>query len=239
MVDQGTLLGFYGAVWNGHAIRAEPLTPMFDLSTHSSYERVRDQIASSLDAFVECVGTIGEHYRKLDAEGNAKTSHQQASQARRFPYLTSYEIDTRKIHVTFTERLYDSKRLFRVIDDSQASCEYVVKFSKRYSEDAHRFLASKGFAPKLLQCKLIPGGWFAVLMERSAYTLFNDFCGYRELVKQKLTEAIQLLHGNELVHGDIRSINLLVDEGSLSLVTSKYIFWISTGLDVWERPSIP
>jgi tRNA A-37 threonylcarbamoyl transferase component Bud32 len=38
----------------------------------------------------------------------------------------------------------------------------------------------------------------------------------RQMVLSKVTDIVQTLHQNQLVHGDIRSINLLVDDKTLA-----------------------
>ncbi|ESK86345.1 hypothetical protein Moror_5052 [Moniliophthora roreri MCA 2997] len=215
MVDSGSTFGFYGAVWDGR-VRVEPLMPIFDLSTHHLDERGRNAIASSLDAFMEGVLTIQAHYAKIEAiaKANLNTlSEHCLAKARKYPYVASYEIDGRETAVTFETQLHENKLLF-----SDDSGQYVVKFTRRYSEKAHRYLASIGSAPKLWQCKEIPGGWIAILMEKSSYALLHDLLlpkENQERVRYKVTEIVQKLHSEGLVHGDIRDVNLLVDNDSL------------------------
>ena len=46
--------GFYGAAWDGRRVRVEPLTPLFNLSTHWKERKARNAIASSLLGCICC-----------------------------------------------------------------------------------------------------------------------------------------------------------------------------------------
>ncbi|KAF8336168.1 hypothetical protein F5887DRAFT_841756, partial [Amanita rubescens] len=91
-----------------------------------------------------------------------------------------------------------------------------VKFTRRYSEDAHRLLAQLGYAPRLRAVMRLPGGWIMVVMDYSEYTQLCDPMlqisdDMRHTVKAKVSEVVQKLHDAGFVHGDIRSPNVLVD----------------------------
>ncbi|KAK1227057.1 hypothetical protein PQX77_009967 [Marasmius sp. AFHP31] len=209
----GPTFGFYGAIWNGQVVQVEPLTPIFDLTADPLDERARHAFASSLDAFIEGVTRIEAHYREIKAftETNSHLDHR----ARRsYPYMDSFEIDGAEAVVAFTSRLYEDKLIFTA---QRCGIDYIVKFTRHYSEEAHQYLASLSFAPKLFQCKALPGGWIAVLMERSDYTRVDELTNdQRQLVKGKVSEIVEMFHGQDVVHGDIRAANLLVDEKSLT-----------------------
>lgn len=205
-------------------MRVEPLTPIFDLTTHHTDVRGRHAIASSLDAFAEAVTKIQAHNIEIEATAKARTSlshdnKHRCAEARKYPYMTSYEIDGREITLTYEEKLHPTNLLFSCIDDRPDFGEYIVKFTRRYSEEAHRYLASLGSAPKLWQCKEIPGGWISILMDQSKYEVLRDLRLSKEqqdMVKSKVIKMIEMLHNEGFVHGDIRDTNLLVDRNSLS-----------------------
>lgn len=68
MVYAGLYLGFYGAAWDGKRVRVEPLTPLFDLSTHWRETKARYVIAASLDALMVAVDSIEAHYNSIEAQ---------------------------------------------------------------------------------------------------------------------------------------------------------------------------
>ncbi len=82
-----------------------------------------------------------------------------------------------------------------------------MKFVRgRYGEAVHKHLASFNFAPKLLTCRtyrltltcrLLPGGWYAVVMEK----LKSYSVSFSDKAKQSLKTAV---HESNYVHGDLR-----------------------------------
>jgi hypothetical protein len=101
------------------------------------------------------------------------------------------------------------------LDTSQ---EVVVKFITRYNEEAHRLLVGHHLAPTLHFCERVIGDLYMV-------------CGWEvqeekpvPVVSKRVEEAVGLLHGNNIVVGDLRDPNILYvaskgdDEGCVVLV---------------------
>jgi hypothetical protein len=84
--------------------------------------------------------------------------------AREYPYLISYKGDGGEVIFTYNERLDDTKLVFSVSANDAEADQFLVKFVRRYSKDAHRHPASLGFAPRLRQFATIPGGWSTVMI---------------------------------------------------------------------------
>ena len=109
-------LGFYGCLWTGTRIRVDPLTPMFDLTTHLKDDLRRD-IASSLDAFLAAVKSLEKRYQAIDAQARAQShndTEQEFSSLRddEYPYVTSYEDEGNRITFSYNQRLDKTKLLF-------------------------------------------------------------------------------------------------------------------------------
>ncbi|KAF9260782.1 hypothetical protein L218DRAFT_871377 [Marasmius fiardii PR-910] len=111
-------------------------------------------------------------------------------------------------------------------DSSTISIPILVKFSRHYSAPSHRLLESAGLAPKLYFCDLeqdpeqndiAPGSfyWRMIVMEfiSNAVTLY-DFTGTpgdaRQIMAQ-LYHAVELLHAEGCVFGDLRPTNIMVE----------------------------
>ncbi|KAL5514584.1 hypothetical protein ACEPAG_1900 [Sanghuangporus baumii] len=90
--------------------------------------------------------------------------------------------------------------------------DVVVKFPNRYCRDAHERLASEKLAPALYFCEPIRGGLYMVVMDYVKEVTAHDPAGkipgdaYNDVVK-----AIELLHEEDFVFGDLRRPNLLMD----------------------------
>jgi hypothetical protein len=218
-VHVGPRFGFYGAVWDGR-VRVEALTT-FDLTTHHLDENGRFTIASSLDAFKEAVDKIQAHYAKIQVEAMSRAMEHdpQLVDSRKYPYVTTFKIDGQKLAFTYRLRLHEEKLLFSATSNQPDSGNYIVKFTWRYSAEAHQSLASHGLAPILWQCKEIPGGWIAIVMDKSRYLLLYSLHlskEEKEKVQSKVIMVLKKLHNQGFVHGDIQDINLLVDHDSLA-----------------------
>ncbi|KAF7970321.1 hypothetical protein HWV62_24398 [Athelia sp. TMB] len=217
--------GFYGCLWDGSRVRAEPLTPMFDLATHCKARADREAIASSLDAFMEAVARIESHYHSIkQVATNTPRAFGAAvdDEARGLPCKTHYEDAGRDIWIAFDERISDENLVFAAHTSEPEKAEVLVKFTDRYSADAHRHLAlaPHGAAPRLRGCFPVAGGWLAVVMEQSEYKQLFAITpeltpAERAKVQARVREIVDTLHGGGFVHGDIRSTNLLVDRASL------------------------
>jgi len=86
-----------------------------------------------------------------------------------------------------------------------------IKFVRRYSKEVHERCTSGGFAPALYGFENLPGGWYMVVMEM----ITDDYCCLGELSApyarhEDLATALQSLHQQRRVHGDIRNTNIMV-----------------------------
>jgi serine/threonine protein kinase len=192
-------------------LHVEPLTPTYDLTTHWRDETARNAIASSLDAFKKTISRLEEYYQALPLAPSVD---------RTFPYPTSYK-DKRGQEIKFTyQSRIDERLVFRASVDSDVENGLCVKFTRRYSEEAHQFLADLGYAPQLREVTSLPGGWTMVVMDFSPYTqlseLFMPSIESPRFVKSKMREIVQRLHDNGFVHADIREKNILVDPKTLT-----------------------
>jgi hypothetical protein len=210
----GSCFGLYGCLWTGERLHVEPLTPFYDLTIHWTDESGRQAIAANLDAFLKAITSLESHYVQLASNGPVPSPLDRA-----YPYKTSYEGENGK-HISFSYRFRIADKLVFVAEPDKSSDKDLgtlcVKFTRRYSEDAHRFLAQLGFAPQLRAVMRLPGGWNMVVMDYSEYTQLCDPMlqisdELQHKMMAKVSEAVQKLHDAGFVHGDIRSLNVLVD----------------------------
>jgi len=95
--------------------------------------------------------------------------------------------------------------------------DVLVKFAVKYNAAAHRLLASHDppLAPALYSCKRVIGDMFMVIMEYIPNSKGASLYGASllppalESVRQGVSQALDLLHGQNLVFGDLRELNVL------------------------------
>jgi Mn2+-dependent serine/threonine protein kinase len=193
-------MGFYGCIWTGERVFVEPLTPLFDFTTHWTNDVGRGAIAAALHAFLNTVPRFEAHYERMPAY----------LQDRTYPYKTDYQDGSgQQINFRYTSR-FPEKLVFTARTGTDNLC---VKFAKQYSEKVHRFLAELSHAPKLRAVTVLPGGWNMIVMDFSHYVSVEDptLNPLRDKVKSKVMEIVQKLHSHNFVHGDIRPANILVN----------------------------
>ncbi|RPD68891.1 hypothetical protein L226DRAFT_548375 [Lentinus tigrinus ALCF2SS1-7] len=103
----------------------------------------------------------------------------------------------------------------------EVEVEVIVKFTAEYNEHAHRLLAAAGFAPALHACVPVCGGVKMIVMDRVRGEM--AWCVQKRdeplplTVYEDVRSAIELLHGEGLVFGDLRPPNVMcVPRGSAS-----------------------
>lgn len=153
-------------------------------------------------------------------------------------YKTNYE-DENGQHINFPYRFRIAGKLVFVAESSDKDLDTLcVKFTRRYSEDAHHFLAQLGCAPRLRAVMRLPGGWNMVVMDYSEYMQLCDpmlqISDELRLhtIMAKVSEVVQKLHDAGFVHGDIRSPNVLIDCKTLTSkdgIKTRISYGLTTG----------
>ncbi|KAK7030943.1 hypothetical protein VNI00_013890 [Paramarasmius palmivorus] len=96
--------------------------------------------------------------------------------------------------------------------------QVVVKFAQRYNVEAHQLLANAGLAPQLYHRCPVLGGYTMIVMERMAGKqawLWRREGGARLMphgVYKDVERAITLLHDHDIVFGDLRLPNIIVQD---------------------------
>lgn len=103
----------------------------------------------------------------------------------------------------------------------------VVKFAYRYNETGHRILAKEGLAPQLHHCIPVIGGLNMIIMD---YVEGKPLpCSYvppdYEPIYADVEAAVEVLHSNDLVFGDLRTRNILAKSGGGAMLVD--FDWVS------------
>ncbi|KAI9455722.1 hypothetical protein HD554DRAFT_264198 [Boletus coccyginus] len=94
--------------------------------------------------------------------------------------------------------------------------EIVVKFTRRYSDELHIFCAEQGRAPALLGFERFPGGFFGIAMELVQIVSPHD--EKRGELGTQLKALVASFHGEGLVHGDLRSPNIVCNDQGVVVI---------------------
>jgi hypothetical protein len=157
---------------------------------------------------------LEDHYRKV-----AATPVFIPLNDRNYPYKASYKDEMgRQINLTYKSRVAEGL-IFTAEPDADDLGLLFVKFTRKYSDKVHRFLARLGYAPQHRASVALPGGWKMVVMDFSDYSPLRGVAlplQLRHVVKTKVLDIVRTLHNNGFVHGDIRDANILLDRDTLS-----------------------
>jgi serine/threonine protein kinase len=109
----------------------------------------------------------------------------------------------------------DPSRLLFVASTTSGTL-VVIKFTRRYCVELHALCAKLGRAPQLLAFERLPGGWFGIAMEyiltaKPLRTIPKDHVK-RPRWQKELQDVLTLFHGENLVHGDLRDTNIIVED---------------------------
>jgi len=180
-----------GAVFTDKPI-VQPLTPLLWLGHVPAQYREAARLFAALSMGIS---ELEAFYSDLNCDV--------VSEARFFSHTTSFSTDT------------GSKVQFSYIQyaDPDPETSKAVFIASIYNEEAHSLLAAKGLAPRLLSC------------DRSTFSNFVmvgvDYVGGKQFfhkypqatpakVLEEVSEALENLQKNDLVFGDLRSLNILV-----------------------------
>ncbi|OJT06306.1 hypothetical protein TRAPUB_2838, partial [Trametes pubescens] len=191
------------------------------------YDAAIWRAARLMYALKKTITALNEHYTAVTKAMNAARLASRLPTAYVGPHLTKVSApDGTEISLTYTGRLclkQAAKAVFTArasIDpppQGPSSFDAIVKFTKTYSPEGHRLLEAQALAPKLYFCEWVASvDMYVVVMEhvRNAESTESVENEVRMSAKDiaAVRKAVQLLHSNELVFGDLRRPNVLLRE---------------------------
>ena len=158
-------------------------------------------------------------------------------------FMISKSIENSNFGLTILKRLDEYKFVFEArvknsrepkLKDNQS---VILKLSKTYCEKAHMLLEKNEFAPKLYHIQTLPGGWKLIIME---YLVgFQEIKGpFKSEQKKKLEEIVDIIHKENIVHGDLREPNIMVSTNNEIDIRIIDFDWAGTVGQVFFPPNI-
>ena len=213
---------FAGAVWNLRPV-VQVLSAPLALHYHSTDTQNLLTAARCMAAFRKALKTLKTYYEGLSGDIEAGLVNKNESHDTLFPCYTEFKSleDETTQTICYTKQLSEGghKRalVFFGTLEGDPTVPICVKFSRRYSKEAHLHCAELGFAPKLRGFEELPGEWYMVVMDRLVdYDVLADLADLADahpLPKsgfETMGERLKTLHARHIVHGDIRDTNILV-----------------------------
>lgn len=235
---------FAGAVWNVRPVVQVLSTPLA-FHYHSTDTRTQLTVARHMAAFRKALQTLKTYHAKFK-EGEAE-EHQ--SHDVLFPYCTVFKSleDESKQTIRYTEQLDEGGKKKRLVFfgtlEGDHAVHICIKFTQRYSKEAHLQCAKLGFAPKLRGCEVLPGGWYMVVMDnlvQVGYDLLADLPDTEQLPRSafdNIEMQLKELHSQQLVHGDIRESNIFTNKDRTKLMLIDFD-WAGVEDDVQYPPYV-
>ena len=212
-----------------NAVYADKLLSIdLHLGAHGSDNVLR--VARIFHAIKECTTQLREHYEGLEKHPN----HPRIMYPNPTPDPPEAEIP--QLEFSYKLSRVNGAPLSTIEPDDERHALYLakmpgierdvlVKFTAKYNEAAHRLLAKQDppLAPTLHSCTRVVGDLYMVVMDYiSASSPLPRFFQppalarsvNAQVVKKGLTEALRLLHEQDLVFGDLRTLNILYSHES-------------------------
>jgi serine/threonine protein kinase len=224
----GPAICISGAVYQDF-ISIDPLTPMYYLFL-LPHNPLMTHLARVFKALKMGLAELKDYYESV-----LPTTTQQKpslSNSLCFPYLSSFVTSTQRFHFIYTGKVpHGNGRVFEgkvvSVEDlppteqelklntppSVVGTGLIIKFVRRYGVSGHLLLSSHSppLAPALYCVAPVGAGWLMVVMEKVVNPQPLPSIPSSILCKSLLA-AVSRLHSQNLVHGDLRSNNMLVSE---------------------------
>lgn len=207
----GPWMCILGAVYT-HRMVIQPLTDFLWLANHPYQEDRLVSLTRILCALRASLRHLDQYYTSLHPTADP---HQTVL----FPNIRQFQ-GPDGVQVGFDYLCYlvseSAGPIFRA--RTSEGMDIVVKFVQRYNAEAHQKLASLGLAPKLLFAgdESLGDGIRMIVMEYvPGDNLYTYLSGTTETavidsIRSDVEQALQVLHGDNIVFGDLRQPNVMV-----------------------------
>jgi len=217
-VVSGTLVGYNDLVPPLPSTQLDP-----QCATH--HDRYARDTAHTLRVLRNCLDKLEEEYKSMEEKdlldlpvfntptGTLTSTLTSTLPAPHFRQFTS--ADGVQYTLTYQSHLLgkplEARSIFLAEANSASTrIKCVVKFAEQYGKDAHVMMAKNNMAAELLFCEWAPsvGLWVVI----TKFYLCDMSAPLSDAVLGQLEVALETLHSQNLVHGDLRRPNILTDE---------------------------
>lgn len=209
----GPWICILGGVYTDKIV-VQPLTEFISLMATPRDDGQLHRIARLFEALRLAFNRLDLYYRGLNIAP-------QPDFQRFFPSISFYT-DANNVRRAFTylAPLLDDRKRPLWIAKGHDNKEIVVKFTRKYNAGAHDICARAGFAPPILSTPVAYGDYLMIVMPFVSKSCALSTISVadmksmrktsRERIYKNVADAINLLHGQNIVFGDLRPPNILI-----------------------------
>ncbi|KAJ7644066.1 hypothetical protein FB45DRAFT_823953 [Roridomyces roridus] len=222
---QGSYICVGGAIFTERIV-VERFTDYVFLGTHlyscnnSSLDKGILRVAKLLKAIKTGLNSVSEFWSQIPKSPPSKSLAQLLLPCR--PHLQSVMINETRHSISYIRKIDPSKTVFeaKLSTPEAEPVAMIVKFTAKYSAQAHRCLSelSPPLAPALYYCQRHPEYDCFVIIMAVAPGSSPSSGPLQEQTLRHLRVGLETLHTQNLVFGDLRRPNILVDNGLVSLI---------------------
>ena len=226
----GPNLRVLGIINQRNSIVCECLVPTLTLA-YITGSRITDSIVFCMTALKAALNNLAAYYKNPIISSD-------------FPYFCSFQYNGKDTRIEYIERLERLVYSAKIQHDTNQEVEVIVKFTEMYGVNAHMYMASKQFSPKILHTGELKPKWKVIIMEKWNLTEFKANASNLK----KLSDAIKELHNADFVHGDLRENNVfLTSDGNVAIIDfdwagrkheAKYPLWMNPYIE-WPPGALP
>jgi hypothetical protein len=250
----GQHLSISGAIYLNGVVAAQlaslDLRPSFqssqaDVFCSSPYDELVWRVAHTFLVLRQCLSDLDLYYGGLRDEPAMGKTGIYAHKLLPTPHFQSFPSDKGEVQIMYRQHLLDDvrgqKHIFvaSVTIGSEYPMMCVVKFTRQYGKRAHEIMAEAGLALELLYC-----AWERSLVH---WVVVMKYCAPEPRAVPsaegivQLQEGLQELHRQNLVHGDVREPNILVEStGHPRLIDFEWSHEVGTArYPVQLNPEVP
>ncbi|QRV97647.1 Tyrosine kinase [Ceratobasidium sp. AG-Ba] len=211
----GPHMCIFGAIYLGQIV-VQQLTDYVWLGHHPQHEPHLRRLTRLFCTVKDTITELLDYYTSISSGSPGLQDPM-----RFFPHVRKYSNDGGQItDFTYTGFINDSTSRPTFTAVTGSGKQIIVKFAEQYNFDAHMALAEKELAPALLSYQP-PGhsrGLHCIIMERVQAVSLHEWRAAPstnrrlEGAQKDVQRALEILHNNNWVFGDLRSPNVLVIE---------------------------
>ncbi|CAE7065581.1 unnamed protein product [Rhizoctonia solani] len=210
----GPWMCILGGIMLNHPV-VQPLTPFFFVGNNPYSSSHTHFVAKVFASLAQSLSELWTFYEPFKKSSDIPRNLERCS-----PHIQELTIGDQRVTIQYKAQIKPKKPIFRAVARPEDGENYkiVVKFAESYNAAAHRLLEKMELAPQLIFVSSEGPKAFKVadrimvVMKEMPYRDLSDAQSFPDCVQKDVMRALDALHQQNLVFGDLRPPNILVME---------------------------